>query len=84
MLIQLNLKLLDLHSCIVSDADPAVFLLIFQIQESRSDEELGMFGLRIAILAFTSSLDKTQNFFNVESSAPSQTIAIWALLYTRE
>ena len=73
-----------LHSCIVSDADPEFLSPVCQIQESRRVEDPGMFGSKIAVLAFTSSLQRSLNLFKVDWSAPSRTIAARAQLYTLE
>jgi len=73
-----------IHSRMVSGADPDVFPPVSQIQESRILEDPGMFGFRTAVLAFTSSFERSWNVPNVRSSAPSRTIASQAQLYTLE
>ena len=73
-----------IHSHMVSGADPDVFPPVSQIQESRILEDPGMFGFRTAVLAFTSSFERTWNVLNVRSSALSRTIASRAQLYTLE
>jgi hypothetical protein len=72
----------DIHSRIASRVDPAAFPFISQIQESRIEDDPVMFGFKIAVLVFTSSLESNWNVFKVRSSAPSQTIAAWTQLYT--
>jgi len=72
------------QSHMVSGANPDVFPLVSQIQESRILEDPGMFSFRTAMLAFTSSFERSWNVPNVCSSAPSRTIASWARLYTLE
>jgi len=72
------------HSRMVSGADPDVFPPVSQIQESQILEDPGMFSFRTAVLAFTSSFERSWNVPNVRSSAPSQTIASQAQLYTLE
>jgi len=47
------------HSRMVSGADPDVFPPVSQIQESRILEDPGMFGFRTAVLAFTSSFERS-------------------------
>ena len=73
-----------LHSRMASGADPGVLGPVSQIQESRRLEDPGMFGFKMAVLAFTSSLVRSLNLFNVGSSAPSRTIAARARQYTLE
>jgi hypothetical protein len=47
-------------------------------------EDPGIFGSKMAVLAFTSSLVSSWNFVKVGSSAPSRTIAARARQYTLE
>ena len=68
----------------VSGADPDVQTPVFQIQESQILEDPGMFGFRIAMLAFTSSFERSWNVLSVCSSTLSQIIATLDWLYTLE
>jgi hypothetical protein len=72
----------DIHSRIASGVDPAAFPFVSQIQESRIEDDPVMFGFKIAVLAFTSSLSSNRNVFKVRSSVPSRTIADQTRLYT--
>lgn len=67
-----------------SGDDPDILGPVSQIHDSRIFDDPGMFGFKIAVLAFTSSLERSLNLFNVSWSAPSQTIAVRARLYTLE
>ena len=68
----------------VSAADPSIPDPVAQIHERRRVEDPGILGFTIAVLAFTSSLERTWYVLNVFSSAPSRTIAARARLYTLE
>jgi hypothetical protein len=75
---------LGLHSRIASGADPDSRGPVAQIQDRRMFEDPGIFGSKMAVLAFTSSLVSNRNFAKVGSSAPSRTIAARARQYTLE
>ena len=68
----------------VSGVEPDVLPPIPQIQDNRRAEDPGLFGFRIAVLAFTSSLESSRNVFKVASSAPNRTIAARARQYILE
>jgi hypothetical protein len=68
----------------VSGADPDILVPVSHIQESRRVVDPEVFGSKMAVLAFTSSRDRSLNLLNVRSSAPSRTIAARARLYTLE
>jgi len=67
-----------------SGADPAILGPVSQIHERRMVEDPGIFGSKIAVLAFTSSLESNLNLVKVRSSTPSRTIAARAWQYTLE
>jgi hypothetical protein len=67
-----------------SGADPDILGPVSQIQERRMVEDPGIFGSKMAVLAFTSSLVSNLNLVKVRSSAPSRTIAARARQYTLE
>jgi hypothetical protein len=69
---------------LASGADPDNWGPVSQIQESQIVEDPGVMGSKIAVLAFTLSLERTLNLFKMTSSAPSWTIAARAQLYTQE
>src|SRR5438309_1637996 len=73
-----------LHSHMASGAEPGILDPVSQIQESRRVEDSEIFGSRMAVLTFTSFLNRSWNVFNVCSSALSWTIAAQAPLYTLE
>jgi hypothetical protein len=61
-----------------SGANPVNLGPVSQIQESQRVKDPGIFGSRMAVLAFTSSLERSLNLINVCSSAPSRTMAALA------
>jgi hypothetical protein len=72
----------DIHLRIASGVEPAILAFVSQIHESRMVDDPMMFRFRIAVLAFTSSLESNQNVLRVRSSVLSQTITARARLYT--
>jgi len=68
----------------VSGADPDVWTPVSQIQESQILEDPGMFSFRIAMLAFTSSFERSWNVLSVQLSTLSWIIATLDQLYTLE
>ena len=73
-----------LHSRMASGADPDILGPVSQIQDSRILDDPGIFGSKMAVLAFTSSLVRTLNLVKVVSSAPSRARAARAWQYILE